>query len=79
VNNNQRLAHEAEKRRFDAGMMPAPKTRSERRALARQIVAHSPGLIEKIAEEEGVSRVRAKALAVRYIAGIRPDGPEEAA
>jgi hypothetical protein len=42
--------------------------RSERRALARKIVKVSPGLIAKIADEEKVSRGRAKVLATRYIA-----------
>jgi hypothetical protein len=41
--------------------------RSERRFLARKIVKVSPGLIDKIADEEKVSRGRAKVLATRYI------------
>lgn len=43
--------------------------RKQRRKLAREIVKQSPGLIEKVADEEGVSRGRAKQLATRYIAG----------
>lgn len=42
--------------------------RKERRALARRIVKSSPGLLEKVADEEGVSRGRAKQLATSYIA-----------
>jgi hypothetical protein len=52
--------------------------RRDRRALARQVLRHSPGLVDKIMDEEKVTRSRAKQLAVRYIAaGLNAQGANQ--
>jgi hypothetical protein len=74
--NQQRLDKRAYDRRIEGGMVKAPRSRAERRALARQIVKTQPDVLESVrnstVETTGfrMAKGEAKQQATRLIAGV---------
>ncbi len=74
--NQKRLDKNAYDRRIEDGMVPAPRTRRERRALARHIVKTRPEVLEGVMNstvettDKRMGRSEAKKQAVRLISGI---------